>query len=176
MSAISFIANFQMLASYTTLVNRKLFQACARLSDEEYRRERAGSFTSIHGTLNHLLLGDRIWMRRFSETGLSDTSALNTTLYDNSADLRTARALEDRRIETFVDNLDDSFLAREFRYLNNAEKLCLDPASLILAHFFNQTHHRGQVQSCWAKLRLNRRIWTCTARYALSIESAAEET
>ncbi|HEY6861038.1 MAG TPA: hypothetical protein VI358_14800 [Pseudolabrys sp.] len=35
-------------------------------SDVDYRANRGAFFKSLHGTLNHLLVGDCIWMRRFT--------------------------------------------------------------------------------------------------------------
>ena len=45
---------------------------------------------SVHGTLNHLLLGDRIWMTRF-EGGSHPSTDLGAVLYDDFVDLRAAR-------------------------------------------------------------------------------------
>lgn len=139
------IAHFQMLARYNTLANQKLYEACDRLEREEMEKNRPGSFGSIHGILNHILLGDRIWMERF-EGGGATTPPLGTLLYGSFSALRAAREEEDGRIEAFLSTLTEEFLAREFRYVNNRGNLHIDPAPLVLAHFFNhQTHHRGQV-------------------------------
>jgi uncharacterized damage-inducible protein DinB len=59
------LSHFQMLARYNTIANERVFAKCAELDDAEYRKRRQGSLGSIHGLLNHLLLGDRIWMARF---------------------------------------------------------------------------------------------------------------
>jgi len=142
---MSLIAHFQMLARYNTLANRRLYEACAALDDAERGKERYGSFGSLHRTLNHIMLGDRIWMGRF-EGGGSTTPPLDGVLYTNFADLRAAREAEDSRIEAFMSNLADEFLQREIRYINSRGDLHADPASLAIAHLFNhQTHHRGQV-------------------------------
>jgi uncharacterized damage-inducible protein DinB len=61
--------HFQMLAAYNTWVNERLYDAVAALPDQEYRRDRGAFFGSLHGTLNHLLLGDIIWMHRFNRRG-----------------------------------------------------------------------------------------------------------
>ena len=52
-------------ALYNRLANKKLYEACAGLAEEERRRDLGAFFKSVHGTLNHLVLGDRIWMTRF---------------------------------------------------------------------------------------------------------------
>jgi uncharacterized damage-inducible protein DinB len=146
MAASPLIAHFQMRGRYNTVVNQRLYEACARLTDVAYRQERAGSFGSIHRLLNHILLGDRLWMERFTASGVTSTPALGTILYDDFTSLRAAREIEDAGIEAFLSGLSENFFARQIEYVNNAGKLCADPASLVLAHFFNhQTHHRGQI-------------------------------
>lgn len=146
MADLQLAVYFQTLARYNTIVNERLYMACSELLDDEYRRERAGSFRSIHRTLNHLLLADRIWMDRFTQGGVLGTPALDTVLYDDFDLLRAARVDEDRRIEDFMNALDDGFLLRDIHYVNSRGVSCSDPAPLILGHFFNhQTHHRGQI-------------------------------
>src|SRR3954466_6220927 len=94
------IAHFRMLARYNRIANERLFDACSRLEAAEYRKQRPGSFGSIHGLLNHILLGDRIWMSRF-EGGGQQTPALNTVLFADFSELRIARGVDDARIEAF---------------------------------------------------------------------------
>jgi uncharacterized damage-inducible protein DinB len=57
-------SHFQLLAAYNTWVNERLYQAVATLPDRDYRADHGAFFASLHGTLNHLLLADRIWMQR----------------------------------------------------------------------------------------------------------------
>ncbi len=123
----------------------RLYEACSQLDEVEYRRERPGSFGSIHGLLNHMLLGDRIWMSRFTGGG-NTTPPLNTILFDEFAELRAARETQDELIEDFFATRDDDFLRRSLSYINNQGKLYLEPTPAAALHFFNhQTHHRGQV-------------------------------
>jgi uncharacterized damage-inducible protein DinB len=137
--------HFRTLARYNRIANERLYAACAQLSDEEYRKQRKGSFGSIHALLNHVLLGDRIWMSRF-EGGGTTTPPLNTLLFDDFAELQTARVAEDARIEAFFTNAGADFGARELRYTNSKGVAYVDHAANAAAHFFNhQTHHRGQV-------------------------------
>jgi uncharacterized damage-inducible protein DinB len=137
--------HFRMLARYNSLANRRLYDACARLSDAERKRPRAAFFKSIHGTLNHILIGDRIWLTRFSGSEAPST-ALDAILYDDFDALRAARDKEDARIETFAAGLTDLFLECTVRYVNHQGRLFEDSLPMLVAHFFNhQTHHRGQV-------------------------------
>lgn len=139
-------AHFRRMAAYNTAANRILYAAVAKLPDVEYRRPRAAFFGSIHGTLNHILLGDRIWMTRFAG-GQHPSTGLNSILYDDFAALRAAREEMDARIEAFVaERVDEAFLAATIRYTTNAAVDAEDPVAVLLPHLFNhQTHHRGQV-------------------------------
>ncbi|HEY1341479.1 MAG TPA: DinB family protein [Bryobacteraceae bacterium] len=137
--------HYGMLARYNRIANERLYNACAQLDDSEYRKQRRGSFGSIHALLNHLLLGDRIWMARFEDGG-STTPPLHTVLFDDFGALRSARVEEDRRIEEFFDRVDDSFLTASIRYVNSKGNEYIEQMPVAVAHFFNhQTHHRGQV-------------------------------
>ena len=139
-------------ARYNRLANETLYEACAGLSEEERRRDLGAFFKSVHGTLNHLLLGDRIWMTRFAG-GSHPSTGLDATLFESFEALRAARADMDRRIESFFADLPADFLDRTFRYVNNAGLDSADPASVIAPHFFNhQTHHRAQVHTLLSQL------------------------
>ena len=142
---MDFTAHFQLLARYNCLANERLYSACACLNDPAYRKQRPGSFGSIHGLLNHILLGDRRWMGLF-EDGQRVTPPLDQILYDDFASLRSARAHEDARIESFFSDLDAAFWRRSFQYTNNQGKDYVETAHVACSHLFNhQTHHRGQV-------------------------------
>ena len=104
-----------MFAPYNVWANERLHDAAARLSDTDYRADRGAFFKSVHGTLNHLLLGDRIWMRRF--TGRGDHPAqLGVILHDTFAELRAARRAEDARITDWIAELGDADIAGTLRY------------------------------------------------------------
>ncbi|MBE9229220.1 damage-inducible protein DinB [Phormidium sp. LEGE 05292] len=137
--------HFQMLARYNTLANRRIYDACALLSDAERKRARPAFFKSIHGTLNHIMVGDRIWLTRFAGEKIPSTG-LDAILYEDFAELSAVRRLEDRRIENFAAGLTEEFIKGTIKYVNNQGKLYEDPVELLITHFFNhQTHHRGQI-------------------------------
>src|SRR5260221_14489054 len=108
-------AHYRMFGHYNAWANGRLYDATARLSTEQYRADRGAFFKSVHGTLNHLLVTDRIWMQRF--TGEGDTPGrLDAILFEGFDDLRAARGAEDRRIIDFVDGIDDGRPARTIKY------------------------------------------------------------
>jgi len=145
---MSAAAHYRMFAHYNAWANGRLYDATAKLSDDQYRADRGAFFKSVHGTLNHLLVTDRIWMRRF--TGEGDApDRLDAILFERFAELRAAREAEDRRITAYVEGLDDRRIegAIKYRRVSSPQEFeqQLAPA---LAHWFNhQTHHRGQVHA-----------------------------
>jgi uncharacterized damage-inducible protein DinB len=139
------VDHFQVLARYNRLANERLYAACAQLDDAGYRQQRAGSFGSIHGLLNHVLLGDRRWMGLF-EYDERATPPLGQILYGDFPSLRDARGREDARIESFFATLDATFWEKSFAYANNQGRDYVETAHVACSHLFNhQTHHRGQV-------------------------------
>jgi uncharacterized damage-inducible protein DinB len=141
-------AHYRMFGHYNAWANKRLYDAVAKLSTEQYRADRGVFFKSVHGTLNHLLATDRIWMQRF--TGQGDApNRLDAILFETFGELRAAREVEDQRIVDFVDGLDDARIAGTIKYrrVSSPEEFeqQLAPA---LAHWFNhQTHHRGHVHA-----------------------------
>ena len=57
--------NYRFLARYKCWFNQRLYEACEKLSDEERQRDRGAFFHSIHLTLTHLVLADKLWLQRF---------------------------------------------------------------------------------------------------------------
>ncbi len=136
---------FETLALYNRLANERLYEACAALSDEERRRDRKAFFGSIHATLNHIMVGDRIWLARFESCEVPSTG-LNAELYSDFAELAAARRIEDARIEAFAARLTPDDTSGNISYVNNEGRALEDPKGLLLFHLFNhQTHHRGQI-------------------------------
>jgi uncharacterized damage-inducible protein DinB len=140
--------HYRMFAHYNAWANSRLYEAAARLSNEQYRADRGSFFKSVHGTLNHLLVTDRIWMHRF--TGEGDApNRLDAILFETFDELRAARQAEDRRILGFVEGLDDRCIKGTIKYRRVSSPEAFEQAlAPALAHWFNhQTHHRGQVHA-----------------------------
>lgn len=140
-------AHFVMLARYNAWANTRLYRMAGALPDDLYRKDVGAYFKSLHGTLNHLLTTDRIWMHRL--TGERDhPDRLNALLFDNLRSLHNARLAEDERIAGFVQRLAEADLEEmlDYRTLNGAPQT--QRRRDILAHLFNhETHHRGQAHA-----------------------------
>jgi uncharacterized damage-inducible protein DinB len=148
-------AQFEMMAAYNAWANRRLYDACANLSGEERRAGLGAYFGSLHGTLNHMLVADRIWMARFEGVEPPD-APLDAELYDRFVELRSAREAEDSRIVAHVAGLSDADLASviAFRRVTRPEAV-RQTRWAALSHFFNhQTHHRGQCHAMLTRIAI----------------------
>ena len=109
-------SHFRMFAAYNAWANGVIYSAAEWLAGEDYRLDRGAAFKSVHGTLNHILVADRIWMKRF--TGEGDApSKLDTILYDDLSLLRVAREAEDARIVEWIDDLRTEAFTGRFTYI-----------------------------------------------------------
>src|SRR5450432_4207664 len=107
--------HFLMMATYNRWANRRLYAAAAGLDDRLYRKDVGVFFKSMHGTLNHLLATDRIWMHRLQGTG-DQRHGLNLILFEDLASLRAARVAEDERMIDFVASLEPAALDSVWQY------------------------------------------------------------
>jgi uncharacterized damage-inducible protein DinB len=149
------VENFRQLAAYNHWANLRLYGAALDMPEELYRRPTGVFFGSLHGTLNHLLLTDRIWLKRL--TGLGEhPDRLNAILYDHRQDLVRARMTEDARLNEVVAGYTDADLAKPVAYQTTSGKPYSQALQDILLHLFNhQTHHRGQAHACCSILTGN---------------------
>jgi len=140
-------SHFLMMARYNAWANARLYHIAGQLPDEQYRRDVGAYFRSLHGTLNHLLVADRVWMRRLTGTG-DHPAKLDAIIYEDLAALTAARRIEDERIINFVQGLAETQLDEAVNYKTMNGTPQKQPLREILAHVFNhQTHHRGQAHT-----------------------------
>jgi uncharacterized damage-inducible protein DinB len=138
------------MSAYNAEMNRRIYAAAERLPDAARRLARGAFWGSIHGTLCHLLWGDRMWMCRFD--GWEKPSVVqkdSATLIVDFGELKRARVEADERISNWAARVNNDWLAEEQVWFSqSANKELRQPRSLLVAHFFNhQTHHRGQAHA-----------------------------
>jgi uncharacterized damage-inducible protein DinB len=134
------------LSRYNTWMNESLYRGCASLPDAVRREDRGAFFGSIHGTLNHGLLGDRLWLARF-RGGSFPVESLDQELYADFEALHRERQRTDAEIAEWVESLTEAALAAPLRFRSIvAARERAFPLWFLATHFFNhQTHHRGQL-------------------------------
>jgi uncharacterized damage-inducible protein DinB len=143
----------QLMAQYNQWMNQKLYAICAEIPDEERKQDRGAFFKSIHGTLNHLLDGDRIWIGRFTGKPLSSRK-LGEELYSDFEQLRQEREQFDQEILAWAKTLSVEWLAQPFEYASKVDgKTRILPTWTLVTHLFNhQTHHRGQLTTLLSQI------------------------
>jgi uncharacterized damage-inducible protein DinB len=142
------IENFRQLADYNHWANRRLYAAALALPEEQYRRSTGVFFRSLHGTLNHLLLTDRVWLKRLTGEG-EHPLRLDAILFEDRAELARARIAEDARLKRVVGGYSEADLATPLPYKTMSGAPQQQMLADILLHLFNhQTHHRGQAHAC----------------------------
>jgi uncharacterized damage-inducible protein DinB len=140
-------AYLDQLAAYNRWANARLYEAALALSESDYRCDVGAFFKSMSGTLNHLLLTDRIWLKRLTGEG-EHPDRLDSHLYEDRRELALARVNEDERIVRFVASLDEALIDGLQSYKTTSGKPYQQKRWHILGHLFNhQTHHRGQAHT-----------------------------
>ncbi|MFL1404759.1 DinB family protein [Marinobacter sp. M1N3S26] len=150
---------FQQMAAYNQWMNGKVYEAAGRLDPSELSRDRGAFFGSILGTLNHIVVGDTLWLKRFATLPSGTESlqkvaaqptptSLDQILFDDLGKLRDHRRLLDDEIVRWVGGLKDSGVDQALAYRTIEGQSSNKRLSYLIQHFFNhQTHHRGQVST-----------------------------
>ncbi|MBX3128901.1 MAG: damage-inducible protein DinB [Polyangiaceae bacterium] len=147
------------LARYNRWMNDKLYGRAATLSDEARKRDGGAFFKSIHGTFNHILLADRIWLSRFTGVTVPDglmgpggIRSLDQELFVDFEELRRERATTDDELSAWVAELTHERLAAPLVFVRRGQR-SESPLWWAVAHVFNhQTHHRGQITTLLTQL------------------------
>lgn len=146
----------RLCARYNRWMNERIYAVCTGIPDAERRRDRGAFFRSIHGTLNHLLLADRIWLARFRHEDF-EIRSLDEELYADWDELCRERGRTDAEIASFLGSLGDEQLAAPFAFTSfvNPQRRVF-PLWVLVTHFLNhQTHHRGQLTTLLSQAGLD---------------------
>lgn len=148
----------KLLADYNQLMNRRLFGAARKLSSDELKMDRGAYFKSILGTLNHILVGDLIWLNRLANhhpshflslkavQEMTMPSSLDAILYNEIEELWDERQMVDSAIVCWMNELEPLDLEQPLHYKNMAGHEFKKQTGSLIVHLYNhQTHHRGQL-------------------------------
>ena len=155
------LRHIRLMLGYNTRMNRQIYRKAQLLTDVQRKQNMKAYFGSIHCTLNHLLVGDLLWLRRFHEqhphfTNLENLcffptpTALDEELYDDFGIMLQAREQLDRIMEMWgASDLKAADLTRAMKYsrMTADEECCRNFGELVLHLLNHQTHHRGQLST-----------------------------
>lgn len=154
---------FVAFAHYNQKMNEKLYLCAGKLSAEEREKDCGAFFGSLQNTLQHIMVADIVWLRRFMNipgmkevlTPLSSypsIQGLRSSLYPDFNSMFEARKTLDELIIRFVDATHDGLYDVSIKYKNMAGEDHENFFWLLLTHFFNhQTHHRGQATTLFSQ-------------------------
>ena len=146
----------KLFAEYNRLMNQRILRSASQLSEVELVSDRGAFFKSILGTLNHILVGDIIWLKRFSRHPASknsleslsrfpDPESPDVILFDDLDRLKKERDQIDGVIIDWLDNLSETDINDFIAYENMAGEPHKKQFSSLIGHLFlHQVHHRGQ--------------------------------
>jgi uncharacterized damage-inducible protein DinB len=145
-----------LMASYNEWMNAKLYEAAGKLSPQELASDRKAFFRSILGTLNHIVVADTAWLKRFAThpagygsldpvRRLPAPVSLDQIVFADFGALCAHRKMLDEVIRRWVEELAEADLPHVLHYANMKGITAQRRFSSLVMHFFNhQTHHRGQ--------------------------------
>ncbi len=153
---MTLLPQLKLFADYNRSMNRRLYDCAGTLPAEELAADRKAFFKSIIGTLNHILVADIIWLKRFATHpaayaalapmhDVEHPAALSQILHGGLAELDARRTAMDALIVHWIAAVREPDLDHALAYRNTRGEPQCKTFGLLLAHFFNhQTHHRGQ--------------------------------
>ncbi|WP_119458664.1 DinB family protein [Rhodospirillaceae bacterium SYSU D60014] len=142
------IEQFRAMARNNVWSNHRLLNACAKLSDTEYRAKRVSFFPSIHLTLNHILIIDWYYIDALTRGGKGPALYADQEPFAQFADLAEAQRDSDLRLVGFCDGLDDAAVGGTVELVRSEGRRYVETTDRVLCHLFtHQTHHRGQVHA-----------------------------
>ncbi len=145
---MSLSAQYQAFAQYNQTMNQRIYDICSRIPDDERKQDRGAYFKSIHGTLDHIVLGDRAWMNRLAGKDYPLVK-IGNELFADFEEMTIARISLDADICRWAQRLNDDWLSTEMAWtasLDGVERI--QPVWLLVSQIFNhQTHHRGQLST-----------------------------
>lgn len=138
-----------IMARYNAEMNERWLAAAARLTDAQRREDRGAFFGSIHGTFNHLLWADRVWLWRLAGAEQPTHPRENSASFiEGFEELAAYRRETDREIVDWAEKVTVNFLATPIVWFAGTPRAFTSPQALRVVHMFNhQTHHRGQIHA-----------------------------
>ena len=149
----SLAEHLRAMARNNAWANYRLLDACAQLTEEEYRAPRTSFFPTIELTLNHILSVDWYYLDALDNGGRRwrELYALRDVPCETFGELRREQDAADRRLIAFCDGLADHRLGDTVILHRPGDLRYRERTQDVLAHLFqHDIHHRGQTHAMLA--------------------------
>jgi uncharacterized damage-inducible protein DinB len=132
------------LFGYSAWANGRMFDATAALPADQLSATIASSFSSVLGTLGHIIAAEWIWLRRWQ--GDSPAATPGWAAGSSLSELRTRLTEVESERDRLFGQLGDADLDRIVEYRRMSGEAHADRLSDLVRHAVNHsTYHRGQL-------------------------------
>ncbi len=148
---------FLDLARYGRRANNELFEALSKLTERARRRDTGSYFGSVSRLVNHILIADMFWLKRFrplfpesrvlaDQRLIPDDLAWEVDRGESFAELWEQRSYVDDGLIRWFEECPEDRYEKRFDYLDSGgstrSAVAVEAFEFLFLH---QMHHRGQV-------------------------------
>ncbi|GBF50993.1 DinB family protein [Leptospira ryugenii] len=138
-----FVRNHQ----YHFWATEVLYRSLDAFSEDDLKKDMGLFFRSIHGTINHLLLVEKLWFSRLVGEDFQPKTLSQELQYDPKA-LKMELFLAMKRWETWLESQTEDIWQKVFTYKTMRGFVSrLLYCDLIHHNMNHRTHHRGQISA-----------------------------
>jgi len=150
-------SQLMLMAQYNQLMNQRIIEASTKLSTDSLAENKGAFFSSVIGTLNHIMIGDILWLKKFATypsayasllpvNELSRPEKLDLIIFSDLVSFKEKRSTLDNILIQWCNELNEGDLDKALSYTNfKGESHNKRLGDLLLHVFLHQVHHRGQV-------------------------------
>lgn len=135
--------DIQILFKYNSWANKRILDAAANITQEQFIAPASYPHGGLRGTLTHALFAEWIWRTRWQ--GESPVKRLKPEDFPTFESLKTRWAEEEKLLLAFVEGLTDERLNSAFNYTTTEGKPFQRIVWQAMAHVVNHgTQHRSE--------------------------------
>ncbi len=133
---------FRFLFNYNYWARDRLLAATGGMSEADYASPNSSNYGSLRAILTHLLMGESIWLRRW--TGAEAGEGISEESLPDLTSLTARWREEEAKMQTFLGSLTDIDLANDVVLRRPSGETSL-PLWKLMAHMANHsTQHRSE--------------------------------
>ncbi len=146
-----------LMADYNKIMNKRMIESSKNLSNISLSENKGAFFKSVIGTLNHIMIGDILWLKRFLSYSnayaslepinkIKKPDELDSIIHDDLDSFQEKRSILDNMIIEWCSEIKENDLNGALKYINyKGETHNKRLGDLVLHLFLHQVHHRGQI-------------------------------
>ncbi|MBI5214151.1 MAG: DinB family protein [Ignavibacteriae bacterium] len=162
------LQDIKQLFAYNTWANNKIFEAVTLIPAEQYLQDMKSGHGGIHGTLTHIVAGQKMWLSRW--VGKPDSKLLHGEDIASLAELQTLWHTVDAHLNALLEKMTDSHLHETQTVTSIKGEVFTHTFGQMMQHLVNHSSfHRGQVATMIRQLGIKPPATDLIAYYRLKI-------